>query len=359
MNNKLLKKICDWEKNHLISQTQKQQIIDYEALQSSSTNLFMLITYLGIFCISLGVIAIISANWKNISDVVKLSLNFALLGASLFYLARAVIVANEKRQEYLILWNGLLLFASIGLIAQIYQIQGNFHSAIVFWCVLTLPFLGLRRIKIFPWLWVPCAIYGFLEIIWHEYLSEPHQLLSIVVCCLFGGLIFKNILPNLAVSCQKWAQILLWGSVVILDIEHSMENTEMILPQLGKPLFILGGTMIGLCGLSFYKKEMLGISGLTLLMFFCSLLPISGLVIFLCFAGGAIYIAYQKKQVRNINLWIILVGVRIFIHFCSLYLNLMESGLSLLGGGVILIILMKVLQIMTRFNIQHFKKIRD
>ncbi len=92
-------------------------------------------------CIMLGLIAMIAANWQNISDTVKLLGYFGCfvgLLTSLF----AVDSMQHKWGKECLLWSNIgWIFAGIGLLGQVYHLSGTFWNALLYGSVLSTPFI--------------------------------------------------------------------------------------------------------------------------------------------------------------------------------------------------------------------------
>lgn len=164
---RLEKKLNLWEKNLLISSEQKQKIIDFEKNHRKPI-LFSGLLWLGIFVIALGFISMIAANWMYIPGYIKIFADFMLLGAVTYATYQAYCHKKEVWLEGGLLALYMLTAASIGLIGQVFQTNGNFASFGFFWCLITFPMLLVSKRKIIPTLWLIVFIssFGFIENIW-------------------------------------------------------------------------------------------------------------------------------------------------------------------------------------------------
>ncbi len=161
----LLKKIAVWQQNQLITPAQGEAIIAFEN-ENKKPLLSWSLLALAFFCIALGIVSVISANWQEISASVKLSLDFIFLVG----LAYGVFHTYTKGQDYwfegLLLLFTLLVLASIGLIAQIYQIQPQGLRGYLLWSVLVFPLVLLSRKIVLPLVWLPVfmsSVVDFLD----------------------------------------------------------------------------------------------------------------------------------------------------------------------------------------------------
>ncbi|UJS26481.1 DUF2157 domain-containing protein [Thiothrix winogradskyi] len=132
-------KLNQWLQAGLITPSQHANILSFEAKQRPVTNGWLYsFMVLGAAIIGLGILSLIAANWHNISDSVKLGVDFALLGL----LAIGIYTQYPERQHsvwFEILLAGFLVLylASIVLIAEIFDINGKWYHALLFWAFST------------------------------------------------------------------------------------------------------------------------------------------------------------------------------------------------------------------------------
>ncbi len=98
------------------------------------------------FSTGIGVISLIAANWVIIPTAVKLTGYFAILIASAILTLKAWWGGKATPWfEALLIFFMILCLAGIGLISQIYNIKGESHQALFFWCFVTVGLLPLSR----------------------------------------------------------------------------------------------------------------------------------------------------------------------------------------------------------------------
>jgi len=142
----LVKELPELVENHVISPQTAADIEKYYATRTNPQSNIMLTIFgvLGGILVGLGIILIFAHNWDTFSKTLKTAL--ALLP---LFIAQALagysIVTNKSR-----VWketSAMLLFfavgASISLIAQIYNISGDFPEFLKTWIVLCLPLVYL------------------------------------------------------------------------------------------------------------------------------------------------------------------------------------------------------------------------
>ncbi|MEZ5536094.1 MAG: DUF2157 domain-containing protein [Thiolinea sp.] len=157
------KKLMIWLEQDLISQQQFEAINHYERTHGAQKNsywwLYSLLI-LGSAIIGLGVISLIAANWAVIPDTVKLGTAFG----SLIALAAGILLAQNKTGSYwydaLITAFIILCLATIGLISQIYHINGYWYHALLLWSAITLPIVFYSRQLFVNFLWVTLFLHA-------------------------------------------------------------------------------------------------------------------------------------------------------------------------------------------------------
>ncbi len=154
MSSRLEKRLKNWVSNNLISPQQADSILTYESNQPGSSWILSGLLILGVIVIGTGIISVIAANWHKIPDVLKLTGNFFWLGAvayGIFYCWK-----NEKKiaTEVLIIFFMLQCMASIGLISQIYHVNGKLYQALLLWSLITCAIAANAKTIFTPMSWL-------------------------------------------------------------------------------------------------------------------------------------------------------------------------------------------------------------
>jgi uncharacterized membrane protein len=120
------KRLEVWRAHDLITAVQAVRIQQFEREQRTSARWVVWgLSSVGALAVAAGIISLVSANWRDIPDGVKLATGLTLLLGSL----RAAYQLQGKAENWprdllLVLHQGLLL-AMIGLITQVYHLPGN------------------------------------------------------------------------------------------------------------------------------------------------------------------------------------------------------------------------------------------
>ena len=158
----LNKKLDAWVQAGLITSDQQQAILNHEDAPSERSWVVFGISAIGVVALATGFISMIAANWEEIPDSAKLFLYFLVLLSALAFsfkkLGRSTI-SGELTLAFIALW----YLAGIGLVGQLYHLEGTSWQAFGFWCVLTLPLALIAKNRLNAHLWFlgfGCAV-GF------------------------------------------------------------------------------------------------------------------------------------------------------------------------------------------------------
>ena len=355
-------KLNDWEKHRLITGEQKQNIINFENQIRRPMFIYSLV-FLSCFCIGLGIIALIAANWEQISPAVKLGIDFILLavnGAALYW---AFGTKHRRLFNGLIILFGLLILGSIGLIAQIYHLPPHGLQFLVLWCLLTLPLLFLAEHPFFPFMWLMAAYAAWLDYLYHtenQYLSflrEEHSLLLswlIPALLLTAYFILKKCpLSAFAKAAWLWCVILTGCLTVALDFQfdssfyhlHTDWKNYSAWPLQASSLLLLAVLgwfsrrdavrygVIALAVLLAYTFAVPALASTKLGADFAGALLTIGLL-FLC----AVY-AYRCQRPHLLNALSVLIALRFFIIYLQVFGTLLTTGLGLIASGMVFLLL--------------------
>ncbi|EKP07216.1 membrane protein, PF09925 family [Leptospira kirschneri str. 2008720114] len=148
---RLEQKLKRWVGAGLIASEQSEAILNFEE-NRKSPYLYYSFLILGVVIIGIGVIAIITANWEEIHDLVKLGfgLTVLVLVAGLGFWKRE----NLNLLTVFIVLYSILMLGMIGLISQVYNLEGEYYQAAMLWCILSCLFLIATDSKTFLHLWI-------------------------------------------------------------------------------------------------------------------------------------------------------------------------------------------------------------
>ncbi len=189
--------------NKIITKAQAEKILSFNQSKNISKAWKLMYWISGLF-IGLGTILLISANWDNIPDWIKLVADFTVLGAVLYGAYWSIVNKKDNFRELFLTLSLLFVGATIGLIAQIYNLSGGWQSFALAWSMLSLPLALLSRLTIINIVWlclfVSAINFGFVEK-FVRYVAEYYGdltlliMLSIFLACLayLGRWIYETI----------------------------------------------------------------------------------------------------------------------------------------------------------------------
>jgi uncharacterized membrane protein len=147
-----LKHLDRWAAAGLISAEQAQAIRRHEESRTRTPFAIYGLVGLGVVTVATGLISVVAANWGEIPHAFKLAVYFAGLAA-----LAALWVKREEREglarEGLILGIMGTTLAGIGLVAQLYNIQGDGWSGLLFWLTLVLPVTLFAKTRLPAFIW--------------------------------------------------------------------------------------------------------------------------------------------------------------------------------------------------------------
>lgn len=369
----LNKKLEVWVQNKLISSTQQKSIVEFETRQKKPMFLYSLL-FLSSFCIGLGVIAVIASNWQMIPPSLKLLVDFLLLamvGGGAFY---ARINNRSALTETLLIIYAVLVLASIGLIAQIFQLPSNGGRALLFWSVIISPLLLFSRQPWISFFWLPiCLISLFdtlLEIDWFRNRIETFiaffpgaisyfQLFLFVV--LYRLLSASRAISHPITSAFRWWAILF---LVVYVLTFDIMGRELFYPSLAfydekivpdvgfyKLLVWLGLALLtgAFCLFNLRKNGKYWALVLFILLDYAliaQLLPntklafgIWGALQTLSVLGLCAVYAYNTSRPALLNWMSALMALRFFIIYIQVFGSLLTTGMGLIISGVVFLAL--------------------
>ena len=145
------KRLNIWQSAGLISEEQAIKITQYEN-QNMKPYLMYALVLLSVLFIGIGTISLIAANWDAIPTFVKLLVDFALLSSCAYGVYRTQDRRKPVYFEGILFLYGLFSLATIGLIAQIYQLQADGPIAFLLWSSMMLPLSFFSKKIIFPFI---------------------------------------------------------------------------------------------------------------------------------------------------------------------------------------------------------------
>ncbi len=356
---KLSAKITSWQNAGIITPQQGSDILDFE---KGNTKPYALYGFeaLAMFCLGLGFISVIAANWEYIPAALKLIVDFALLAG----VGGLVYYADYKKwsirfEAFLCLFV-ILVLASIGLIAQVYQLQSETLSAYLLWSALVFPLLFMTKKMPLPLVMLPVFYHSLAdcvlanEVIDHAvYIMSKTWKYSVPLLVTFIGLVLWQVLTltlkDKAVAFKRALKFWLIVSVVILVICLDFDKySAFIMCSLVANETLLNLLLLVAVGLTALSAYLGYIGGKSFLIPLIMLILMDGavchlgaLLSFLVIGVTALY-ALRNKNIKVLNVMLALTAIRIFVLYLNVFGTLLLNGVGLILTGLLILALIKV-----------------
>jgi uncharacterized membrane protein len=342
-----------WVEAGLLLPAQAERIALFETSRSRPSALYAAVS-LAALAIAVGVVSMVAANWDAIPGRLKLGVDLLLLAA----LGQAVARRGGRapgwfREAATLVLYGLVL-ASIALVGQVYQLGGKAALALALWSGLTFLLMAQARSAQLGLLWLLGlqATYaaGLLELgdlrgHWDGLLLASAYWLPLACLALARSARVERWRPQLSRVLQAvgWIEIVLAASLGTLAFyEH---------PELERPGFWLGASISAavttwLC-LTTPRSERV-FCGLLVAAFAAAHLPLLvshaswPLAAASSFMGlwAVVALAAHRSGVRvAFHLATAALGLRLLIVYFEVFGSLLGTGLGLVGGGLLLMLL--------------------
>ena len=362
---KLEKKLDIWREHGLLNAQQQKDILDFEKNNKKPFFTSSLLA-LAFFCIGLGTISLISANWNIIPNIFKLSMDI------LFLIINSVAVIyfyNQEKNNWfegLLILYATLILASIGLIAQIYQVQSQGLSAFLLWSFLVFPLVIISRKIVLPLIWLPIFttsvidVLAEFDIIYNILLmleeTFPYAI-SISGIILFSYIYrftsyyFRTRLAPQIKAMKFWLSFDIVSLVIIMDLglgilgEYGgISHTEDYRSVIVISILILVTMAFGYYS-NKYNYSRLLTCVLAILLGFSIIfmaLPENGLAYKLwgfaltmsILITVAIYALIKNKE-KLLNIATACMAFRLFIVYIQVFGSLLSTGIGLISSGIL------------------------
>lgn len=351
----LQRHIQQWVRKGIITQEQANQIAELDTNKTHSNWAITGFMLIGFFVFALGMISIIAANWYEISDAIKLTADFIILALTAFQLIRL------RETNQLFLYEGLLFFymlfvlASIGLIAQIYHLIGNWYDTLFYWSLATLFLTTLSRFQFIPLFWtsiftLSASVKLASLTVDFSFYTEEQALISMAAALPFLSSIVSATLVSLRwdgrfISAFRWVTfVVALFSVIYADILiNSGLRIEFIvlLPAILLSVVLLVYLMIKL-PYTIWQKLLIKLGillylGMYIFACFDTQLSIFGAIFSISiYALAALFFASTKRR-GLFNLMTLLIGIRIIGVYINQLYSLATTGFGLMLSGLLII----------------------
>lgn len=242
----------------------------------------------------------------------KLLSDFAIWIGLIYALDRSFLEKKNRLKELYLAFCFLFVGATIGLIGQIFNLDGGWQSFAIAWAILSLPFILLSKIKMLNVLWLVVLISGInldgyiVNILEHFLKKQP-------ITAIISGTMFLGLLSyageKLSQACKE----------------------KIVLPQAFSDLAFWGMYFVAVVlGLLY------GTDGFTRYDF----TPILANICVFVFLGIRLLMAVKNKDAQSFIRNTHIAEICILFVFLSRFGNLFTTGIGFILGGFILLLIL-------------------
>lgn len=336
----LSRKISDWVGADLITAEQGEKVLSFEQNRKSALSPFLALGLVGAFAVGLGVVAVVAANWQDIPAGLKLAVMFAMLVANAFFAARTQ-GKKPAAFEALLFFQGVLFFAAIGLVGQVFHLQPEQWKILAFWSALSFPLMLLTKKVFFGFLWEIAVAGAFLSSLFAETVFD------------FWEKYFDSLLCASAFFMAVWGAALLterakvfltplrffsaaFAVLPLLIADYAWQRT---IPAAG--IAATAAWALAAAGVLYALKTPYK-SLYTVCLVFATVTGgvNDSVVVFaaqLCVLVCLVVAAAQAKAVGLSRMLSLCLGIRLFTAYLELFGSLLTTGFGLIFTGIVIL----------------------
>lgn len=310
------KKTNLWVTHHLITPEQAQAILAFEKSRHSSTFWRVAFSIAGLL-IGLGIILLLASNWQDIPSLVKLIGAFTLQGALSYMAWWNGQKKQEGWKEFFSILSFLMIGATIGLIGQIFNLDGGWSAFALGWAILGLPFVYASRMLVFVMVWLLLLLSYF----------DLNPLMETLFDTLQNSILSTLLFFLISFLTNKLHQIIHRHTLLAKAIEKLMIWSTYL------ALFYLAGRW-GLSGQ--WSSARTGQVWLANTFFFG-------------FAAFRLFLAIRSQNIISFKRNALMTEIYIFLLFVCGVHDLFASGIGFIIGGLLILLLIYILRRTTQY----------
>lgn len=359
----------DAVENNVIDRSISNRLIDFcnseQCKRQGWANLSGVLGGVAAFTIVLGIILIIASNWASIGDGVKVFGLLTIMGLSHYIGLMLHRKGYEKLSISMHLIGCGLIYAGIGLVAQIFNLKGDPATPFLIYSVLVTPMVFILRSEILSFT-VYLSLFGFYYKILPEGVSVPYSYFIGMTATAFavyvsrvdymkwtGGLCaavvivltylmgFIHELPKQAASMVDVGfDVFVGVSVIWLSWFILVNRGEKLLSLSLAPSVVLI-TLFSVLSFIFDSREYTAsydsiykFGSTTKLYWDNYLLTITAWLAYFSIAAGAIVYGTRNYVNSSTNLGVALLGIGIYTRFIDLVGDMLSLGQNFLVLGL-------------------------
>ena len=311
----LTKKLNTWVEQQIITKEQSEKILAFE--RKSGNNTFWNTAFIiAGSLIGLGICLLVAANWDKIPVPVKIVADFVILGSFAYATYKSIITKQNGLKELFTILSFTAVGATIGLIAQIFNLQGDWSSFALSWTLLGFPFVLFSGFSFCNIAWL---ILLFSSFRWFgdflEYVIEDFNIIGVL------PIIFTSYLVH----------------ILLKELHKKIKGKVIIFYSTSKFMLWFVYFLIFTIGIihGFEKKFQPQVFETYVLVF--------------GFLAFRMYMAIRNQNIISFKRNSILAETYIFFIFMSKMENLWNSGLGFITAGALVLFFIWVLRRTTRY----------
>lgn len=356
---KLERKLAEWQEAGLIDAEAAARITAHEARAEKRPYLLYAVSGLGALSVAIGLVSIVASNWDAIPAGLKLGLDLALLIGLAAWIRRAPRGGFVAEALVFVFYGAVL--ASIGLVAQVYHLGGRTEDALAFWSLITAPIVLHGTTRFLATVWFVAAesvalaqLARVLDRSWHGnedvVALTSAWILSLGLVALGGWRWFrerKAAFASVAAILGRVQGAALASLVPVLWYDRGHERTGAL------AVVCLLGVLAASVALALRDDAARGPARGALLTLaiaapivcYAPLLGqhdrggVPAALSFLLVWAAIGVAAYRLGRIRLLNVATAFLGVRLLIIYFEVFGSLLDTGIGLLSGGVLTILL--------------------
>jgi uncharacterized membrane protein len=340
-----------WTEAELLSAEQTERIRAFEKQRERPTLLYAVAGLAGL-AIAIGLVSIVASNWDLIPGRLKLALDaVALVG-----LGQVLVHVGTRRpggleEAAMVAYYGLVL-ASIALVGQVYQLDGNATRALLVWSALTFPLMAWGRSPRVGFLW----LVG-LEVSYFVGLSElavgSQRRADHALAAVYWAPLVALALGRSAWLCRArplYAAVLracAWSQLVVIASAASLAFYDALAHGERTPWLVVGASLLATGWLCFTtpgtpagraQRSLLAVT------FACSHLPLfmphgkwplGAAAGFIAVFAVVALVAHRRGRPALLHLATAAIGLRLLVIYFEVFGTLLDTGLGLVLGGLL------------------------
>lgn len=345
-----------WTEAGLIQPEQAERIARYEKEHGRPTLLYA-ITGLAALAMAIGIVSIVAANWDDIPGAAKLGVDLALMAG----VGYGVLELRDRRSGWLAEAGLLVLYgltlASIALVGQVYQLGGKVETALGVWIALTAVLMAQGRSGQLGFIWL--AGLELTYFVWLAKLGDGRRYAE--------GLVLTAILwPALAciaLGRARWLQrsrppfarvasMFGWAQLVLFAIAGTFTFYERPSFQSERWFWLGACISAAACAALIWTTPSTPSGRANRLLLAVAYAaahlgamiphgdwPVAAALAFIGLWWVIAVSAHRSAQRALLHLATAIIGVRLLIIYFEVFGSLLDTGVALLIGGVLTLLL--------------------